>query len=87
MFVMPSQPSFDETAPLGRFTLLLGAYAPVLAILGLRIGMNTAGVALCVAAAIAIAAWLLGILVIVDHRQAWDVTVISAEPAHDPRTR
>jgi hypothetical protein len=73
-------PSFDQTAPLGRASLLIGAYAPAIAILGLRIGPGTEGHILLGVAIAATAWWLWFLLRIVPHRQGWDATIDAAEP-------
>lgn len=77
---MDARSSFDKTAPLGRVSLLIGAYAPVLAVLGLRIGLDTTGVILVTVAALATVWWLWFLLCVVKHRQTWDITVDAAEP-------
>lgn len=70
--------SFDQRAPLGRFMLMFGAYGPVLAILGLRIGFKTAGFALLGAAALGAATWSFFLVDIAEHRQRRRCTVKSA---------
>jgi len=78
---VPAPPSFDKTAPLGRLTLLVGAYAPMLAVLGLRIGPDLLGIILCAVALAATIWWLWFLLRVVKHRQAYNLTLKSAEPA------
>lgn len=77
---MTDRPSFDKTAPLGRISLLIGAFAPALAVLGLRIGLGTAGRILVVAAIVGTSWWLWFALRVVKRRQTWDITVEAAEP-------
>lgn len=60
--------------------LMFGAYGPVLAILGLRIGFKAAGFALLGAAALGAAVWSFFLLDIAEHRQRRRVTVKSASP-------
>lgn len=74
-------PSFDSSAPLGRALLLVGAYAPMLAVLGLRIGPGEAGWILVGASVVGVAWWLWFLLRVVPRRQAFEITVVSAEPA------
>ncbi len=75
-----AQPSFDNTAPLGRISLLVGAYAPALVVLGLRIGLSSAGWILIGVGLAGVAWWLVFLLAIVKRRQRWEITVVSAEP-------
>lgn len=70
--------SFDQRAPLGRFMLMFGAYGPVLAILGLRIGFTAVGFALLGAAALGAALWSFFLLDIAEHRQRRTVKVKAA---------
>lgn len=78
--LMCTRASFDRTAPLGRISLLIGAYAPVLAILGLRIGLSTPGLILIAVAALGTAWWLWFLLRVTKRRQTWDITIDGAEP-------
>jgi hypothetical protein len=80
MFAMPAKPSFDNTAPLGRVSLLIGAYAPMLIVLGLRIGLGCLGWVLIGVGLAAVAWWLWFLLVVVKRRQRWEIRVLSAEP-------
>ena len=88
---MSPTPSFDSSARLGRLTLLMGAYAPALVILGLRHGLDSfhhqhhhleyLGVGLC-AAGLAGTAWWAGCLLqFVKQRQRYELTLKSSEPA------
>ncbi len=77
---MTAQSSFDKTASLGRVSLLIGAYAPAVAVLGLRIGLTTIGWALIGASLVATAWWLWFLLRVVKRRQTWDITIDAAEP-------
>lgn len=77
---MQTKPSFEHDAALGRISLLIGAYAPALAILGLRIGLDTAGLVLLSVAVVGSGWWLWFLLRVVKQRQAWDVEIQSAEP-------
>jgi hypothetical protein len=78
---MPTLPAFDNTAPLGRLTLLIGAYGPALAVLGLRHGLDKLGIALCAAGAAAVLWWVWALTRFVRGRQAYELTFESAEPA------
>jgi hypothetical protein len=77
---MCTRASFDRTAPLGRISLLIGGYAPVLAILGLRIGLSTPGLILIAVAALGTTWWLWFLLRVVKRRQTWEITIDGAEP-------
>ena len=77
---MHAQASFDKTAPLGRVSLLVGAYAPVLAVLALRIGLSAAGRILIVVALLGTGWWLWFLLHVVKQRQTWEITISAAEP-------
>lgn len=77
---MPVRPSFDKTAPLGRISLLIGAYAPVLAVLGLRIGLGTLGCILIASASVATAWWLWFLLRVVKQRGEDEFKIDGAEP-------
>ena len=77
---METKPSFEQDAELGRISLLIGAYAPAFAILGLRIGLDTVGLALLGIAAAGSGWWLWFLLRVVKRRQPWDVEIQAAEP-------
>jgi hypothetical protein len=83
VFVMSTSdplPSFDRTAPLGRALLLVGAFSPMLAILGLRLGLGTLGWIMVGSAFVSVAWWLWFLLRLVPQRQGFEITIVSAEP-------
>src|SRR4051812_15602604 len=77
---MSARPSFDTAAALGRISLLIGAYAPALAVLGLRIGPGAAGWGLVALAVLGAVWWLLYLLYVAPRSQAYDITIDAAEP-------
>lgn len=81
MATLDPVPSFAHSAPLGRALLLVGAYAPMLAVLGLRIGLGTAGCVLLGASVVGVMWWLWFLLRVVPRRQGFEITIDSAEPA------
>ncbi len=84
---MSVTPSFDKAARLGRITLLIGAYAPALTVLGLRHGVGSvhhpdwAGISLCAVGVLGAAWWTLGLLWLVKRRQGFELTLSTSEPA------
>jgi hypothetical protein len=50
---MTQKPSFAKSAPLGRLILLVASYAPALAIIGLRHGLDCIGISCVVASVVA----------------------------------
>jgi hypothetical protein len=68
-------------------TLLVGAYAPALVVFGLRHGVVTrrgpdwAGIGVCAAGVLGAAWWITCLESFVTRRQAFELTLTSAEPA------